>query len=269
MENNTQNQLRVGLFLAAGLVAVLVTILLLGGDRALFKKHVTIYATMDNVQGLNKGSVVSVSGFTVGNIKEIKFSSERKALVLKMKIQEEFIGRITKGSSADIRTQGALGDKYVYIAPGEPNEKPLEDGDFLETAKSTDLMGIISEKGGEATKIFDIIDEIHRLTKIINADGRSEKIITNLVEASQNFKQTADETKKLVAELRGENPAKVREAVNHLNNVLAKIDKGEGTLGALINDPTLHERLKVIIGADSRKQSIQSLIRNSIDKSEK
>jgi len=269
MENNAQNQLRVGLFLAAGLVAILTTILLLGGDRALLKNHVTIYATMDNVQGLNKGSVVSLSGFTVGNIKEIKFSPEKKSLVLKLKIQEEFISKITKGSAADIRTQGALGDKYIYITPGDSSQPALAEGDFLETAKSSDFMGIISEKGGEAAKIFEIIEEVHKLTKVINADGRSEKIVVNLVEASQSFKQTAEETKKLIAELRNENPAKVKEAITHLNNILAKLDKGEGTLGALINDPTLHERLKAVIGADSRKQSIQSLIRHSIEKSEK
>lgn len=269
MENHAANQLRVGIFLTIGLVAILVTILLLGGDRALFKKHVTIYASMNNVQGLNEGSVVSVSGFVVGNIRKIEFSPEKKALILHLKIQEEFVNRITKGSTIDIRTQGALGDKYVFITPGEPQEPPLKEGDYLETAKSTDLMEIISEKGGEAAKIFEIINEVYRLTKIINADGRSEKIVLNFVEASQSLKSTANETQKLIAELRGENPAKIKQAVQHLNSILGKLDRGEGTLGALINDPTLHERIKVLVGADSRKQSMQSLIRNSIEKSER
>jgi len=268
MENTTQNHLKVGIFLTVGLVAVLTSVLLLGGDRALLKNHVNIYAAMENVQGLNKGSVVSVSGFVVGNIKDISFSPEKKSLIVQLKIQEEYIHRITKGSTVDIRTQGALGDKYVYISPGNPEEPALTDGEFLETAKSSDLMQIISEKAGEAGKIFEIIDEIHKLAKAINADGRSEKMIVNFVEASENLKATSIETKKLIAELRSGNTDKIKEAITHLNNVMAKLDKGEGTLGALINDPALHERLKSIMGADSRKQSIQSLIRNSIEKSD-
>ena len=267
MENSPQNYFKVGLFLTVGLVAILVSILLLGGDRAILKNHVSVYAVMDNVQGLNKGSVVSVSGFVVGNIKEISFSPEKKALVVEMKIQQDYIHRITKGSIADIRTQGALGDKYIYISPGLPTDTPLNDGDYIETSKSADLMDIISQKAGEAGKIFEIIEEVHKLAKIINADGRSEKIITNIVEASQNFKVTSEETKKLVSEIRNGNTEKLKETIQHLNNVMAKLDKGEGTLGALINDPSLHERLKAIIGADSRKQSMQSLIRDSIEKS--
>jgi phospholipid/cholesterol/gamma-HCH transport system substrate-binding protein len=268
MENQFSSQMKVGIFLTVGLAGMLLTILLLGGEKGLFKSHAKLYVVMDQVQGLNKGSVVSVSGFTVGNVSEMTFSAERKALVVTMKVQEEYLSRITKGSLADIRTQGALGDKYIYITPGDPAAEPLKDGDFLDAAKNTDLMGIISEKGGEATKVFDIINEVYKLTKIINEDGRSEKLIINLVEASQNFKEMSAETKMLLAELRKESPEKLKQALKHFNNVMAKIDRGEGTLGALVNDPALHERLKTIIGADSRKKAIQSLIRSSIEKSD-
>lgn len=269
MESNWKSQMQVGIFLAIGLIAVLVSILLLGGDRAFFKKHVILYAQLEQVQGLNKGSIISVSGLTAGNVRDISFSTEKKSLVVTMRIQEEYLSRITKGSIADIRTQGALGDKYIYITPGDPTASPLKDQDFVETAKSSDIFGIISEKGGEAAKIFEIIDEVYKLTKIINYEGRSDKLMTNLVEASQNFKSTTEETKKLISELRTNNSSKIKEAVDHLNSVMAKLDKGEGTLGALINDPSLHERLKALLGSDSRKNSIQSLIRTSIEKSEK
>jgi phospholipid/cholesterol/gamma-HCH transport system substrate-binding protein len=268
VENHLSNQMKVGMFLAAGLAGLLITVVFLGGEKGLFKTHVKLYVVMDQVQGLNKGSVVSVSGFTVGNVSEMTFSTERKALIVTMKIQEEYLTRITQGSTADIRTQGALGDKYIFINPGDPAAPPLKNGDHLEAAKSTDLMAIISEKGGEAAKIFDIINEVHKLTKIINEDGRSEKIVTNLVDASQSFKITAEETKQLLTEIRKENPEKLKAALKHFNNIMAKLDRGEGTLGALINDPTLHERLKSIIGADTRKKSIQSLIRSSIEKSD-
>jgi len=184
-----------------------------------------------------------------------------------MKIQEEFLDRLTEGSVADLRTQGALGDKYIYINPGDPSGKALSAGATLPTAKSADLMGIISEKGGEAGKIFDIINEVYKLTLAINGDGRSEKIMSNFADTSQNMKILTEDAKKLISEMRSQNSVQLKESVAHLNSVLTKIDRGDGTLGALINDPALHDRLKSVLGVDSHKQSIQSLIRTSIQKS--
>jgi phospholipid/cholesterol/gamma-HCH transport system substrate-binding protein len=212
-ETLNKNQLKVGAFLVAGLFAILLTILLLGGEKAFFKKHVFLYVDLLQTQGLDRGSIVSLSGMVIGNIAEIKFSQERKGLIVKMKIQEDFLPRLTKSSLADIRTQGALGDKYIFITPGEPNDPSLQNGDFITASKTTDLMGLISEKGGEATKVFDIINEVYKLTKIINADGRSEKIVLNFVEASRNFKATSEETQKLISDLRGQNPAKLKDSI--------------------------------------------------------
>ncbi len=267
MENSKNKTFRVGIFLAIGVFVIMLSIVLLGGDKAFFRTNVLMYATLDQVQGLDRGSTVSLSGIVIGNVKQIKFSSEKKNLVVEMKIQEDFLPMLTQGSRADVRTQGALGDKYIYITPGEITAPPLKAGDTIETSKSADFMGIISEKGGEAVKIFDIINEVYKLTKIINADGRSERLITNFVEASQNMKSISEDAKKLMSEMRGQNSGKLKESLEHLNSVLTKIDRGDGSLGALINDPTLHERLKAMLGADTHKQSIQSLIRTSIQKS--
>ncbi|GIL17620.1 MAG: hypothetical protein BroJett040_13710 [Oligoflexia bacterium] len=268
MDTTKNHQMRVGIFLVGGLIAVLTSILLLGGDKALFKSYVTLYAQLEQVQGLNKGSIVSLSGLVVGNVTEITFSPEKKSLIVALKVDKDFLGRITQGSTAEIRTQGALGDKFIFITPGDPSATPLAANGFLETAKSSDLMGILSEKGGEAAKIFEVVDEVYKLMKTLNSQNRTEKIMNNLTDASHNLKATSEEAQKMMAELRGQNPAQVKLALEKMNSILAKIDKGEGTLGALINDPTVHTQLKTILGGTNRKQTIQSLIRTSIEKSE-
>jgi len=267
MDNSQKRNFRVGIFLAIGVFVLMASIVLLGGDKAFLKRHVLMYANLDQVQGLDRGSVVSLSGIVIGNVMQIKFSAEQKTLVVEMKIQEEYLPMITSGSLADVRTQGALGDKFIYISPGDPQGTPLKAGDTIATTKAHDLMDVISEKGGEASKIFDIINEVYKLTKIINADGRSEKMMINFVESSQNMKSVSEDARKLMAELKGQNTGKFKDSLQHLDSILTKIDRGDGTLGALINDPTLHERLKAVLGADSHKQSMQSLIRNSIQKS--
>jgi phospholipid/cholesterol/gamma-HCH transport system substrate-binding protein len=46
-----------------------------------------------------------------------------------------------------------------------------------------------------------------------------------------------------------------------LNSILAKVDRGEGTLGLLLNDPTLYEELKLLVGGANRSTVVRSLIR--------
>lgn len=50
-----------------------------------------------------------------------------------------------------------------------------------------------------------------------------------------------------------------------LNNILEKVDRGEGTLGLLVNDPTLYEDLVVLLGGAKRSMVVRSLIRLSTD----
>jgi phospholipid/cholesterol/gamma-HCH transport system substrate-binding protein len=55
------------------------------------------------------------------------------------------------------------------------------------------------------------------------------------------------------------------EAAARLNNILAKIDSGDGTLGLLLNDPTVYEDLKLLLGGAERSLVVRSLIRLSTD----
>lgn len=268
MESNRSQQLQVGLFLGLGLLAVLVSILALGGNSALFKSYVTVYSKLAQVQGLASGSVVSLAGITIGNVKEIRFAEGENALVLEMKIEKSALLRIPKNSTIEVRTQGALGDKFVYIIPGDLNGPRLAEQEYIEPNSSPDLFGVLTERGGEAGKIFDIMTEVQKLLVAMNGDGRMDKIMTNVYESTGELKAMSKETRQLIQELRGENPQKVKETLKHLSSILSKIDKGEGTLGALINDPSLHQQLKALIGESPRRQYMQSVIRNTIEKSD-
>jgi len=265
METTLKTQLRVGIFLSIGLLLILGTIFMLGADRAFFKHYVTLHAHFEQVQGLAEGSVVSFSGITVGNIKKIQVMPDRNMIDVVLQIDRDFMSRVTEGSLVEIRTQGALGDKFIFIIPGDPKAKPLEDNSTIEVAKATDLIGIISERGNEAEKIFDIINEIYRFTKTLNADNRTDKIMSSLASATAKIDKTATATQKIAESF---SDAKLKSSMDHLDSVLTKIDRGQGTLGALINDPTVHDQIKSILGGSARKSYMKSLMRTSIEKNE-
>lgn len=59
--------------------------------------------------------------------------------------------------------------------------------------------------------------------------------------------------------------AEMARAAERLRAVLAKVDEGEGTLGLLVNDPSLYEDMRLLLGGAQRSFVVRSLIRLSTD----
>lgn len=269
MESHSSTNIKVGIFLAIGIIVILASIFFLGADKALFRSYVRLNAQFEQTQGLAQGSVVSLSGITVGNVESITFSSEKNLLNVRMRIDAEFFDRIRQGSEVEIRTQGALGDKFIFIIPGDASGAPLKENDVLPVARATDLFGVISERGGESSKIFDIINELHITVKTLNSGNRLNTTLNNLEKASGHLTATGKQAEVFMNKMTESNgPEKMRHSIEKLDSILSKIDRGEGSLGALINDPSIHNQLKSMLGGSPRKNSIKSLIRTSIEKSE-
>lgn len=261
---STSHQIKVGLFTASGLVIALFSILTVGGDGIMASKAI-FHSTFEHVQGLNEGSTVSLSGIRVGNVKKFVFLPGENKLDVQMTIDKQYLSRITEGSTIEVRTQGALGDKFLFITPGPLDGKQLPEGSVIPVQEASDFLAMLTGKGGETTKIFDVISEVHKMAKTINSEDRLGKMMRNFSEASESLKDTSKDTKELVAVLRSEKTTeKLSNTVNKMDRIMAKIDRGEGTLGALINDPGLHESLKALIGGQDRKKSIKTLLRSSI-----
>lgn len=247
----TRKQLMMtGIFLAIGVVVVLMTILMLGGDKILFQKNAHIFVKFDQVQGLNQGAVVSLAGLPIGNVDGFDFDPATNRIRVSLRIKADQLKKLSMGTLAEIRTQGALGDKYIYIIPGKTDQDRLTDGSEIQTAKSTDIMAILSEKGNETEKVFEIIKEIHILTKTINQDNKVGRIMDNLESGSAALSKVA---------------ASAETSMAKFDRVMTKIDKGEGTLGALISDSSIHDQIKSILGGSQRKSQVKSMLLRSVD----
>ncbi len=264
MTERGATELKVGIGVGLGLLLLIVTIFLLGGEKSFLSSTYTLKVPFDKIDGLAPGSVVRLSGFEVGNISDIKFSEEESKILVYVKLFKEHQSRITDKSVAGLRTQGALGDKYVYISPGEPGGNPLKDGDYLTVEISTDLITTLTQRGEELSKIFDIVGEIDKFAKTLNKDGRSDKMMTNLLSASSHMDQAMQKFNLAVSDLRGEDQKNLKRISKDLASILEKIDNGSGSLGALINDPTIHEKIKGVLGGGKRNDYMKSIIQKTI-----
>ena len=65
--------------------------------------------------------------------------------------------------------------------------------------------------------------------------------------------------------VRGNSGTHLSSASDHLSSILRKIDSGEGSLGALINDPSVYEDLKSMMGGAKRSAILKYFMRSFIE----
>lgn len=266
METSRWNEIKVGLFVACGTGLLLLSIILLGGDRAFLNSSIKLRFHLKTVQGITGGSIVSLAGVNVGNVNKITFIPGKDLLEVEATIDRTFQSRITQGSLASIKTQGALGDKYIYIEPGPPEAKPYEDGALIPAGGEPDLFDKLAARGGELTNVVDVINEALILLKNLNANGKSAEVMSRIVALTESMDKTMGEFKQLARDARGGEKEELRKTIEGLRSIILKIEKGEGTLGALIQDRALYDRLKQLLGGSARDTMMKSLIRDSISK---
>lgn len=272
MESQRISNLKAGVFVALGMIILMVSIMLLGGGRMLFEPKYTLTVDLDEVQGITRGSIVSLAGLHIGNVVNIEFLTDQDKLRVFLDLNREFQNRITEKAKASVKTQGALGDKFIFIEPGDyKSGTPLQEGDVIAADPQPDFLDVISEKSQDIGNVIEVVNETHTLLKSLNHEGRSAKMMQNMLEASSEMKQLFAESRLMVKEIRSQTAkdAKLVQALTHLSSVLEKVDQGEGTLGALVNDPTLHEKLITVLGAKPRNKFLKPIIRDTIKASER
>ena len=262
---NSQNQLaKVGVFVGLGLIALLGSILLLGEDQAFFKKTYNLNIQFKEVQGLATGSVVSLSGIQIGNVRDIQLTDEN-GIIVKVALDQKYQSRITQDSQINIKTQGALGDRYIYIEPGASGGSFFKDNDLVIAETGPGLLDVLSERGSEVGHIFEILKETHLLLQALNGDGRTNQILNNLSTSSVELKEVLKESKLLIQDLRGKNNEDgIPQMTQKLNRIVSKIESSEGTLGLLINDRSLFDKVTSFLGESPRDQYLKPLIRETL-----
>jgi phospholipid/cholesterol/gamma-HCH transport system substrate-binding protein len=133
--NRKTLELWVGLFVAAGLLAIAMLAFKVGNlATADVLNAYTVKARFDNVGGLKVKSPVTMAGVRVGRVSGISFDNGKYQAVVTMAIDGRY-QKIPADSSASILTSGLLGEQYVSIEPGG-DERYLKDGDELMITQS-------------------------------------------------------------------------------------------------------------------------------------
>lgn len=138
---NSNLEIVVGLFMAAGLLALAYLTLNLGGLELFGGNYYRVYAEFGSVSGLKKGAKVEIAGVEVGKVSAIGLIEDRARVELSLRPEAKIGGDVF----ASIKTQGIIGDKYVQLTPGADEEFLTEGGEITETEGAVDLEALISQ----------------------------------------------------------------------------------------------------------------------------
>jgi len=132
--SRTAVDLWVGIFVTAGLVALLVLALKVGNASSVNETDgYRVMAEFDNVGGLKVRSPVKGAGIVVGRVDNIVYDSKKGVGRVTFLIDKRH--EFPTDTIASILTAGLLGEQYVGLDIGG-EEKMLKDGDTMKMTQS-------------------------------------------------------------------------------------------------------------------------------------
>ena len=233
MAKKAVNNVKLGIFVLAGLLVMIISLYMIGRDTNLFGKNYTLRARFENVQGLQSGNNIRYSGIQVGTVKKVKFLNDT-LIEVTMLIDLKMKQYIHKNDIVTRSTDGLMGNRILNITPAKDGSPLAEDGDLLVTKK--------------AISTDDILVTLDKTTRNIAEISEELKTTVTRINESKGIWQLLDDTE-LPANLRA-SVVNIRKAtsqagnmVNDLQSLITDIKSGKGSLGAILKDTSISYNL--------------------------
>ena len=256
-------EIKVGIFVIIGIILILVSIITLSSTGELFAYPSKYHVFFNQVNGLVTGAKVKIDGVTVGSVKDIHFEDKSNRIRVNLEVSSKFKNRIRESSKITLATQGVLVDKFIDIKSGDLKSKILSENSEIKINEETNFDQIIDEGKSLLRSINSIAISLNKVIKTFEKEGNSEQVINNIREITSSLKSIL---KKFDKESKN---TKIKESLHHMHDILRKINNGDGSLGAIINDKVLYDDLQALIGGANRNRILRNLVRDTIQNKEK
>jgi phospholipid/cholesterol/gamma-HCH transport system substrate-binding protein len=270
---NKSAEIKVGLFVVVAVTVLVIGVIWLKGIKFNVERY-RYSVLFPDIGTLEVGDPVAVSGVRKGQVEKIELYSGD--VLVRFNLTSDV--KLKKDAKFTIRNIGLMGERFIAVEPGHSDtsldlSKPIKG--FYDT-------GIPEVMGSAGELLKEVRNLVVRLDNSLGKENSShslENTMKNLNVASENLSQlvqrnqgkidqTVDNINQTSSDLKnfmGENKDKFKNTLNDfslaskklegitnsleelsssLKNLITKIDKGEGTLGQLVNDKTLYEQLK-------------------------
>jgi len=263
----------VGVFVIFGLVAVLLSLFTFT-DAALFRGRYIITTHVPNAGGIRRGDPVQMRGVNIGRVQRFKISHDDVAI--RLEIEGEY--DVPADSKVLLKSAGIVGGMVADVVPGT-SDKKLGNGDTLPGASETSLSDVTSRISTQAETVLSrleslldkpTIDNVHSssaelnqvlktlsatvteqrrelrdITQSLHRSSASMEKIAGAPEWDRTLKRAdsiSEQASVITRRLDGVSTT-LEKSSQSMENVLGRVERGEGSLGKLTKDDKLYDRL--------------------------
>jgi phospholipid/cholesterol/gamma-HCH transport system substrate-binding protein len=267
-----------GLEWKVGLVVLAATILLVAGVIYLGQMEIgqsgsRIRVLFPEVGGLNVGDPVMVSGLRRGSVGTVELRDD--GVLVTLKLRPDVV--LHADASVSVENMGIMGEKFVAVVPGSSPD-PIDKTRMLRGAFSPGLteamaqLGVVLDDVGsivsrvegilQEQEIVEPLQETVRLLRDVSAElqGMLAENRTDIRSSVQSFRSLSENLDAVIRENRtGVDSTVARaaeataqfdltmerldETIRSLQEVVQRVEQGEGTLGRLSHDEKLYQEL--------------------------
>ena len=227
------SDIRVGILVVMAIGFLIVFMLSVTGDIALFRKTMMLKTRFSAGEGLKEGDEVRLAGKRIGKIDSVDFApnipteANQKNIIITMKVDAAEVGeRIRTDSQAVLAQQGFLGDRIVDITPGTTKGSKLANGATIESADQAGLAQVFQGASDVLVQFNSLGKQLQELMDNIN---KGQGTVGRMLHDDTLF-------------------VNLNRTILDAQGLIKRVGQGEGTIARLINDPKLYGDLSNATG---------------------
>lgn len=250
--------------------------------QSLFETSRVYYSEFEDIQGLTLSSIVSINGFQVGNVSKISFNPKKKgSLIVSYTLNTDF--SFSDKSTTVIKPAAFIGGTELVIIPNYEGDD-AKSGTYLKGEIEQDIIASFTDKLAPTNqKLNEVLTNVNKFLKNLNntLDTNTQQniksaivkintslssfknasrtldqllaenkikissILDNADGASKNLKSVTDSFEK--ADLSNnlkQTMTKLNKSLTTFDEILQKVEKGDGSIAKLLNDKGLYTNLE-------------------------
>lgn len=285
----TLAEMKVGVFVAVALLLLAALILQQSWSIGWFSKSVKAKTYLADVAGLKSGAPVWLAGIEIGRVRKVtivppevfpgnaaiyrtinelkrrsetldpRFPNNKEELAdikdqiralkgeiriveVELDIRPQYLTRIKRDSEVSIESRGLIGDSFIDISPGTYGELPPKDGEYfvINSLQHPGFREIMTGANDVVANFGVLSEQFKNIVVKLNADKVGAGV-SNTVQDLQKTVQQANRT------------------FSRATALIDDLHSGEGTIGRMVSDPRLYERLAASLEKfNTIAESIQS-----------
>ncbi len=244
------NEIKTGILVLTGIILFIIGFSYLKSNDVFIKDRV-FYAVYEDVEGVSKGTPVTISGFNVGSVQDIKFFNNSSKLLLKFRVENDF--NFSNQSTAQIYETGLIGGKALAVIPKYGNEI-AKSGDTLNSSIAPGLTELVNDKLSPLQeKIESMVvsadSVLISLNSVLNTQAKDQiqSTITNFSSTVTDLKNSAGTLDEMISMNK-----------NKINNIITNVNKSSNELSDLSN--SFSDLTVIIENLSESSNSIENIV---------